>query len=104
MTQAFIMRLRPGALAEYRRLHAAVWPELEAAIGEAGIDRFDIYEADPVLVVQSEVRDADAWQRLWESDVHRRWGELMEPLLEFGSDGMIDSAELRPVYRFRSAG
>jgi L-rhamnose mutarotase len=100
MRQVFIMRLRPDALPEYRRLHAAVWPELEREIAAAGIERFEIFEADPVLVVSSEVRDAGAWQRLWESDVHRRWGELMEPLLEFGPDGLIDSTEMRQVYRF----
>lgn len=100
MRQAFLMRLRPGALPEYERLHGAVWPELEAEIRAAGIDHFSIFEADPILVVSSEVRDAGAWERLWTSPIHRRWGELMEPLLEFGEDGLIASTELREVYRF----
>jgi L-rhamnose mutarotase len=100
MRQAFAMRLRPGALAEYTRLHGAVWPELEAEIRAAGIERFSIFEADPVLVVSSEVSDAGAWERLWTSPIHRRWGELMEPLLEFGDDGLIASTEMREVYRF----
>lgn len=96
------MRLRPGALAEYRRRHADVWPELEREMAASGIRGFAIFEAEPDLVVVSEVTDEDAWPRLWNSEVHRRWGELMEPLLEFGQDGLIDSSEMREVYRFRA--
>lgn len=100
--QVFKMRLRPGALPEYRRLHAAVWPELEREMALAGIHRFAIFEAEPDLVVVSEVTDEEAWPRLWNSPVHRRWGELMEPLLEFDVDGLIDSTEMREVYRFQA--
>lgn len=100
MRQLFLMRLRPGALPEYRRLHGEVWPELEAAITAAGIRDFTIHEVDPVLVVSSEIDDPGAWRRLWETPVHRRWGELMEPLLEFAEDGLIDSTEMREVYAF----
>lgn len=95
-----MMRLRAGALEEYRRHHAAVWPELQEQIAASGIESFSIFEADPILIVSSEVADEDAWRRLWESPIHRRWGELMEPLMEFGPDGLIDSVELREIYRF----
>jgi hypothetical protein len=45
-------------------------------------------------------RRPGAWERLWTSPVHRRWGELMAPLLELGDDGLIASTDLREVYRF----
>lgn len=104
MRQAFLMRLKPGALDDYRRHHRAVWPELEQAMAEAGIERFSIFEADPVLVISSEVIDEGAWPRLWESDVHQRWSEVMEPLLEAGPDGAIESVEMREVYRVEPSG
>jgi L-rhamnose mutarotase len=99
MRRAFIMRLKPGALAEYARRHGAVWPELEAEMVKAGIRQFTIYEDDPILVVASDVADPTAWAKLWSSDVHRRWGELMDPLMAFGDDGP-ESTEMREVYHF----
>jgi L-rhamnose mutarotase len=99
MRRAFIMKLKPGALGEYARHHGAVWPELEAEMVRAGIHEFTIYEDDPILVVSSEVADDEAWGTLWSSDVHRRWGELMDPLMAFGEDGP-ESTEMREVYHF----
>jgi L-rhamnose mutarotase len=32
----FVGRVRPERLAEYRRRHDAVWPEMRAALREAG--------------------------------------------------------------------
>jgi L-rhamnose mutarotase len=32
----FLARVRPGRLAEYRAAHGQVWPEMTAALREAG--------------------------------------------------------------------
>lgn len=40
---AFVLTLRPGMAAEYRRRHAAVWPEMLAALRAQGILRYEIY-------------------------------------------------------------
>lgn len=42
-TSAFLLRIRPGMADEYRRRHAAVWPELLAALREAGVVHYEIY-------------------------------------------------------------
>ena len=39
----FVIRLRPGALAEYERLHGAVWPEVLATITACGIRNYSIF-------------------------------------------------------------
>ena len=36
-TIAFRMQLKPGMVAEYRRRHDEIWPELAQALREAGI-------------------------------------------------------------------
>lgn len=92
------MRLRPGAIEQYRELHRAVWPELEDELRRCGISAFSIFEADPLLIVYSTVESEDAWERAWASDVHQRWGELMRPLLEFDGD-VINAQTLECVYR-----
>ncbi len=53
--RAFTMRLKPGGLAEYRRHHDAIWPELVAEIERQGIGQITIFENDPVLFLYSEI-------------------------------------------------
>ena len=100
--KAFTMRLKPGGLAEYRRNHDEIWAELVAEIERQGIGQITIFENDPVLVLYSEIVDEDAWDRLWHSDVHDRWGEVMNPLMEFGPDGIVASTELREIFNLRT--
>ena len=41
--------LRRERLDEYRRIHVKIWPEIEAAIREAGITSYSIYYGDGEL-------------------------------------------------------
>ena len=100
--RAFTMRLKPGALAEYRRHHDAIWPELVAEIERQGIGQITIFENDPVLFLYSEVRDEAAWDRLWHRAIHDKWGEIMNPLMEFRPDGIVDSTEVREVFHLET--
>jgi L-rhamnose mutarotase len=100
--RAFTMRLRPGGLDEYKRLHEAIPQELVNEIERSGIGRITIFEDDPVLFLYSEIYDDDAWDKLWHSEVHDRWAELMNPLMEFGADGIVDSSELREVFHLET--
>ena len=96
--RAFAMRLKPGGLEEYRRHHAEIWAELVAEIERQGIGQITIFEDDPQLFLYSEITDEDAWDRLWHSEVHDRWGEIMNPLMVFNDEGIVDSSELREVF------
>ncbi|MEE4544886.1 L-rhamnose mutarotase [Streptomyces sp. V4-01] len=46
---AAIIRLRPEREAEYRELHAAVWPDVLAALGRAHIGNYSIFLRDGQL-------------------------------------------------------
>lgn len=100
--RAFTMRLKPGALSEYRRHHDAIWAELVTEIERNGIAQITIFENDPQLFLYSEIQDEGAWDRLWHSEVHDRWGEIMNPLMEFGPDGIVDSTEVREVFHLET--
>lgn len=100
--RAFTMKLKAGGLADYRRHHDAIWPELVAEIEKQGIAQITIFENDPVLVLYSEITDLAAWDRLWSSEVHDRWGAIMEPLMEFNDKGIVDSTELREVFNLET--
>jgi L-rhamnose mutarotase len=96
--RAFTMRLKPGGLAEYREHHANIWPELVAEIERQGIAQITIFERDPLLFLYSEIRDEEAWDRLWHSEIHDKWGAIMDPLMEFNDEGIVDSSELHEVF------
>jgi L-rhamnose mutarotase len=97
------MRLTPGSLAEYKRHHDAIWPELAAEIERQGIAKITIFEADPVLFLYSEIYDEGAWDRLWHSPIHDRWGEVMDPLMEFGPDGIVDAHQVREIWHLETS-
>jgi L-rhamnose mutarotase len=95
--RAFTMRLKPGALPEYKRHHDNLWPELFREIERSGIAHISTFQRDCDLFLFSEITDEQAWDRLWHSEIHRKWGELMEPLMNF-KDGMVDFGELREIF------
>jgi L-rhamnose mutarotase len=96
--RAFTMKLKPGGLAEYKKHHDNIWRELVEEIEKSGIGQITIFEADPVLFLYSEIYDEEAWDKLWGSEVHDRWSEVMNPLMEFRSDGIVDSSEVNLVF------
>jgi L-rhamnose mutarotase len=82
--------------------HDAIWAELIAELEKSGIADMTIFENDPVLVMYSVITDVEAWDRLWHSEVHDRWAVLMSPLMEFNSDGIVNSTELREVFHLET--
>jgi L-rhamnose mutarotase len=100
--RAFTMRLKAGALAEYKRHHDNIWQELVDEIEKSGIAQITIFENDPQLFLYSEIKDEEAWDRLWHSETHDRWSELMGPLMEFRPDGIVDSSEVREVFHLET--
>jgi L-rhamnose mutarotase len=78
---------------EYKRIHDEVptkYADLAAAIRDAGIHREVVFAAEPLLVVYAEVTDPEAYPRLWATEAHKRWAELMAPMMEDGPDGLPD--------------
>lgn len=96
--RAFTMRLKPNSLAEYKRYHDEVWPELVAEIERQGVAQITIFENDPVLFVYSEIADPEAWDRLWATEIHDRWGAIMSKFIDFTADGVPDSKEVREIF------
>ena len=40
---AFLMKLKPGFEAEYKKRHDEIWPELSAVLTETGVYDYSIY-------------------------------------------------------------
>ncbi|MDX6516207.1 MAG: L-rhamnose mutarotase [Gaiellaceae bacterium] len=101
--RAFTLRLEPGALAQYKEYHDNIWPELVAEIEKAGIAEMTAFVADPIVFYYSEIRDEDAWDKLWHTEVHDRWGELFKPLMAFNDEGIVDAGELKEIFHLETA-
>ena len=79
----FTMRLLPGAEAEYRRRHAAVWPEMLEALRTAGARDYSIFLDGDRLFACLVVDDFDAFRAtLAATEVNDRWQAEMEALID----------------------
>ena len=74
---AWVLEVRPGYEEEYKKRHDEIWPEMTAALKEAGIRNYSIFRHGLTLFGYFETDDLDATiKALAASDANRRWGEL----------------------------
>jgi L-rhamnose mutarotase len=79
----FTMRLLPGQEAEYRRRHAAVWPEMLDALRAAGAKNYSIFLNGDELFAYLEVDDFDAFRAsMAATEVNDRWQAEMALLID----------------------
>jgi L-rhamnose mutarotase len=83
----FTMRVLPGKEAEYRRRHAAVWPEMLAALKVAGCRDYSIFIHRSDLFAYLEVDDFAAFRAFMAaSPINDRWqgemADLIDPLTD----------------------
>ena len=98
--KAYLLRLKPGALGQYVHWHDNIWPELQAEITAQGIAEISLWNLDDMVFLTSRVRDEAAWDRLWDSEIHHKWAEVMSPLMHYRPDGVVDSTEVRKIWHF----
>jgi L-rhamnose mutarotase len=96
------MRLKPGGLAGYRKHHEEIWQELVDEIERSGIGQITIFEDDPMLILYSEIADEEAWNRLWATEVHGRWGAIMDEYMAVDESGAPIFGELREVFHLET--
>lgn len=98
--QAFLMHLKPGVEAEYRHRHATIWPELKAALAEAGIRDYSIFldpENGNLFAVQRLTDDNHA-TALPDLPVMRKWWDSMAHLMDVDSGNKPMEKALTPMF------
>jgi L-rhamnose mutarotase len=90
MRVCLISRVRPDRLEEYKRRHAAVWPEMLEALRDSGWRDYSLYlSPDGLLVGHLQTEDYDAARAaMAATEVNARWQAEMEQF--FVSDGSPD--------------
>lgn len=91
-------RLKPGAEQRYDQVHAAVWPEVLAAIRRVGVTKWLIFRAGLDLFHYIECEDYDrAIAELALDPVNQRWQAEMAPMMEVAHDYSGKSHDRLPV-------
>lgn len=97
---AFRMRLNPGCEAEYRRRHAAIWPDLAALLKEAGVSDYSIHldrETGCLFGVLWRTDD-HAMDALPAHPVMRRWWAHMADIMQVHPDNAPVAVPLEPMF------
>jgi L-rhamnose mutarotase len=79
-----VIGLKPDRVAEYKRLHAAVWPEVLAMISSCNIRNYTIFLREPenLLFAVWEYHGADFAAdstRMAADPVTQKWWEICDP-------------------------
>ncbi|MET4589498.1 L-rhamnose mutarotase [Arthrobacter sp. 754] len=84
MRVCFRSSVQPTLIGEYKRRHAAVWPEMLAALKDAGWNNYSLFlGGDGLLIGYVECDDFDAVRaRMALADVNARWQAEMATLFD----------------------
>lgn len=80
-----VIKLKPEKLAEYRELHANVWPEVLSMIRQCNIRNYSIYYKDGFLFSYFEYHGVDYaadMQKMAADPKTQAWWQLTDPCQE----------------------
>jgi L-rhamnose mutarotase len=97
---AFTMRLKPGNEAEYLRRHDEIWPELAAALTQAGIHDYSIYldRATGTLFAVQKRSENHTTDDLPGLPIVKRWWAYMADLMATNPDNSPVNVPLERVF------
>ena len=94
------MKLKPGVVAEYKKRHDEIWPELSRAIRDAGISDYSIFldeETLTLFAVQKQT-DNNTAADLPNHPIVKKWWAYMAPLMEVNPDNSPQCGSLTEVF------
>jgi L-rhamnose mutarotase len=97
---AFKMKLKPGFKDEYKKRHAAIWPELSGLLKEAGVSDYSIFldeETHNLFGVQKLEGDASS-QDLGGTEIVKKWWAHMSDIMETNPDNSPVTVLLEEVF------
>jgi L-rhamnose mutarotase len=97
---AFQMKLKPGVVAEYKKRHDEIWPDLSRAIREAGISDYSIFldEETLTLFAVHKQTDHNTAADLPNHPIVKKWWAYMAPLMEVNPDNSPRCGSLKEVF------
>jgi len=77
-----VIGLRPEKIEEYKRLHAAVWPQIRKLISECNIKNYSIFLKDSTLFAYFEYHGSnfdEDMKKMAENEINKKWWEQCIP-------------------------
>ena len=78
-----MIKLKPGCEEEYKRYHAAVWPQVLNKISECNIRNYSIFFKDGLLFGYLEYHGSDIeadWAKMAADPKTQEWWAIMGPM------------------------
>ncbi len=97
--EAFKMYLKPGFEKEYKKRHAAIWPELKKLLEESGISDYSIFwdkETNILFAVQKT--DGNGSQDLGDNPIVQKWWAYMTDIMDTNPDNSPISIPMEEVF------
>lgn len=91
---AFLLKVRPERLDEYKAHHRQVWPEMLDALRAAGWHNYSLFTRDDGLLfgyVETPAGLAAAQAKMAVTEVNTRWQEFMAPFFESPDGARADT-------------
>lgn len=85
----FTFEIKPGTEAEYKKRHDEIWPELVAAIKDAGQSNYSLFRRGTTVIgyVECEPDAAATFAKLADAEANARWSEWFEEIIVSPRDG-----------------
>lgn len=97
---AFIMKLKPGYEAEYKKRHDQIWPELAAFLSESGIQDYSIFLDEETLTLFAVQKLADDFDEnaIPNHPIIKKWWAYMADIMETNADNSPVTVSLKEVF------
>ncbi|MDD5727870.1 MAG: L-rhamnose mutarotase [Victivallales bacterium] len=99
--KTFLMKVKPGMIDEYEKVHNPIWPELQKVIKAHGVHNFSIYfhEKTNQLFGYVEIEDEKKFKEREQTEICQRWFREMKKYLVPDPDGANSQKdELREIF------
>ena len=95
---AWVLEIRPGYEDEYKKRHEEIWPEMVDMLRNAGVWNYSIFRHGLTLFGYFETDGLEQTiKAINASDVNRRWGEYMTPIMKIEIDSQKNFPFLLPL-------
>lgn len=94
------MKLKPGIVAEYKKRHDEIWPELQKELRAAGVSDYSIFfDAETLtLFAIQKLADKNTASDLRHLPIVQKWWNYMAPLMEVHADNSPVTTPLAEVF------
>lgn len=96
----FLMHLVPGMEAEYEKRHDEIWPDMQAAVYDAGFRNYSLFRRGTQVIGYAEcVPDiATVLTKMGAAEVNTRWGESFSNIIASMTDETGDLIRYTEVW------